>query len=298
EIQARDNLLFQLRNHFSDAWQRSSDLYGIFPLAPEESGPEGQLHSRNARHRAKSVLLISGLDDPGYAWQELGPVLVKNGFSVFVFVYPNDQSIEASTDLLYDRLMDFPRDSSLALVCHSMGGLVARNLLTRPDPDSSGRSFSGLVPRIDTLIMVGSPHQGSQLARFRIFLEVRDQVYQWRHANVSWIHGLLDGTGSAGVQLLPGSSFLRGLNQRSLPPQVSSWMIAGRLLPFSGAVSDVLGDGLVSMDSGLARRLAQGAESAAMEVSGSHMGMLTKSLKNGSRQPPAIPLILNILSRK
>ncbi len=217
------------------------------------------MHSRNARLRAKSVLLISGLDDPGYAWKELGPVLVKNGFSVFVFVYPNDQSIEAST---------------------------------------SGRSFSGLLPRIDTLIMVGTPHQGSQLSRFRIFLEIRDQVYQRRHANATWLHGFLDGTGSAGIQLLPGSSFLRGLNQRRLPSQVSSWMIAGRLLSFSGGLSDVLGDGLVSMDSGLARGLAQGAESAAMEVSGSHMGMLTKSLKNGSRLPSAIPLILEILSRE
>lgn len=292
EIQARDNLLFHLRTHFSDAWRRSASLYGIFSLGRTEP----VLDSRMVSHGKKTVLLISGLDDPGYAWQELGPVLTQNGFSVFVFIYPNDQSMEASTDFLYERLAVFSKDSSsLALVCHSMGGLLAWNLLTRPDLDYPGKVQSGARPRIDTLITVGTPHKGSQLARFRIFLEIRDLFYQVRRANVSWLHGIMDGTGSAGIQLLPGSSFLQGLHQRSLSSHVSLWKICGRLAPFSGYAADCLGDGLVSIDS--AQGLFQGAGSPVTEVSGSHMGMLRKPFGKGRKLPSAIPVILNILSR-
>ncbi len=290
EIQIRNQLLCKVRTSFPKAWERSASLYGIFPW------PHVSLQAVQSPSRKKTVLLISGLDDPGFAFQELAPTLLQQGFSVYIFSYPNDQSIEASTNLLYKNLASSSIKGPLSLVCHSMGGLVARNLLTRPDIDYSGKTKKNILPRIDNLILVGTPNKGSQLARFRILLEVKDQFYQFFQGrykkdqkNLSLLHFLMDGTGAAGVEILPNSSFLKRLNQRNLPEDIAPWIIAGRVLPWDNYLCRRFGDGLVSPDS------AKGIKTPAVEVPGSHLGML-RNLKPGTdRVPCGIPAILSLL---
>ncbi len=267
EIRIRNQLLFKVRTSFPNAWKRSASLYGIFPW-PQTKTPA--LESIKQTGETHAVLLISGLDDPGYAFQELAPALLQQGFSVYVF--------------------------SLSLVCHSMGGLVARNLLTRPDIDYASKAKKKILPKIDSLILVGTPNRGAQLARFRILLEIKDQFYQFFQGrykkdreNLSVLHFLMDGTGAAGVEILPNSSFLRKLNQRSLPEEITPWVIAGRMLPWDNTLCRRLGDGLVSPDS------AKGFNAPAVEVPGSHLGMLRNLGAGKDTIPSAIPAIIALL---
>ncbi|MBA1331756.1 acetyltransferase, partial [Candidatus Endoriftia persephone str. Guaymas] len=81
------------------------------------------------------VVLIHGLDDPGKIWMNLAPTLAKTGFSVWLMNYPDDQPISESAELFHQQLQWLQQQgvSSITIVAHSMGGLVSRDLLSRPE---------------------------------------------------------------------------------------------------------------------------------------------------------------------
>lgn len=176
----------------------------------------------------RPVLLIHGLDEPGTIWDQLAPALHDDGHTLLRFDYRNDQAIARSTDELgeaMDRLRDAGVDE-LDLVCHSMGGLIARDWLTREHADRARK------PRVRTLITLGTPHHGSPWARLRAVAEIREQVQRWAQSDdmdPSRLLGFLDdGSGGAGVDLLPGSSYLQDLNARPMPEGVRVICVVGR----------------------------------------------------------------------
>ena len=86
----------------------------------------------------RTVVLIHGLDDPGKVWMNLGPALARRNFSVWTMRYPNDQPIDKSAELLSAELKKLARAApgrAVALVAHSMGGLVSRACIE----DGAGR---------------------------------------------------------------------------------------------------------------------------------------------------------------
>lgn len=280
----------------------------------------------------RAVLLVHGLDEPGGIWDQLAPALASDGHTVLRFDYANDQAIVRSTDELGFALRRLYAlgVKDLDLVCHSMGGLVARDALTRPDADDA-------VPVVGTLITLGTPHGGSPWARLRSFAEAREQVQRWAESDdmdpVRLLGFLDDGGGQAGVDLLPGSAFLEELNARSMPSSVRVICVVGRTdEPSTGAASlgsaiarsaleDVLGEreaGVVLDEvDRLGRELGDGVvpvSSAVMEgasevilVSANHRGMIrTIELEEAVRlrqglpaaaEPPAISLIVDRLHR-
>ncbi|MEW6368333.1 MAG: alpha/beta fold hydrolase [Acidobacteriota bacterium] len=84
------------------------------------------------------------------------------------------------------RIMAAHPAGRIALVAHSMGGLVARSALRDP----------ALAARVGVLVTLGSPHNGTPLARIAPGRNARDMV--------------------------PGSPFLNRLNEASLPCRVVS----------------------------------------------------------------------------
>ena len=48
-----------------------------------------------------------------------------------------------------------------------MGGLVSREMLTRPEIEYNASAKNRRVPEVVALIMVGTPNHGSQLARLQ-----------------------------------------------------------------------------------------------------------------------------------
>jgi pimeloyl-ACP methyl ester carboxylesterase len=303
ERQLRVLVQDRLHDWFPDQMAPEPGWYGLHPLASPEPP------------RRVQVLLIHGLDEPGSIWDDLGPRLAAQGYETWALRYPNDQGIDRSTDYLAGLWSQLPAGRPVVLVGHSMGGLVARDFVSRwrhpvvGEPQVAGAPVAGVV-------LAGTPNQGSEWARLRVWLELRDQFPTAPGRRYSLFAALRDGTGAAKVDLRPGSDFLLGLNARPWPDGVPLRLIGGRLVApppglmagldaafaetgseelrqqleawWSG-IEEGMGDGAVSLES---LRLPGGPEPVIVDAS--HRGMVARFLP-GDPEPPAIPVILATL---
>ncbi len=182
------------------------------------------------------VLLIHGLDDPGWYWRDMLAALDEENHQVARFEYPNDGPIVEAAELLALSLMDL-QDAGVEeinIVAHSMGGLVTREVLTRRvlyDGDGTGRAADGLFPAVDRFIMIGTPNHGSKLARLRAVAEMKEQLSRAFSGEGQWLGSLSDGAGEAAEDLMPGSAFLSRLNRRPLATSTRYTIIAGQMSP-------------------------------------------------------------------
>jgi pimeloyl-ACP methyl ester carboxylesterase len=280
--------------------------------------------SQTAKEQGKTdVVLIHGLDDPGKIWMNLAPALTYQGYRVWIMTYPNDQPVSESARLFATELSDLRLNgiNQIVIVAHSMGGLVSRQMLTDPDIDYPDQTESGQIPVVVSLVMVGTPNYGSELARLRGFTELRDQIARFSKGDGHWLGGILDGAGEAKLDLLPGSRFLETLNARPHPEGIDMLVIAGIATPWNEAeiemlalslqegapenmfpmISDLksvllsmthgLGDGLVTVDS------ASLEEIPLLTVPGTHLSIIRNLSKSSERIPPAVPIITEWISR-
>lgn len=181
------------------------------------------------------VVLVHGLDDPGTIWDELVPVLRDRGTTIVRFEYANDGPIAQSADELFCVLKTL-REAGVRridLVCHSMGGLVARDTLTRRDYYAGNAKGHRDLPDVTRLIMIGTPNDGSSWAHLRYATEARERLVRWWNSKDHNLRDLgrfdRDGSGQAGDDLLPDSHFLVDLNARPAPKDVKITAIAGRM---------------------------------------------------------------------
>jgi pimeloyl-ACP methyl ester carboxylesterase len=180
------------------------------------------------------VVLVHGLDCDRLNWEPLMKLLAEDGHQVAVFTYPSDQPITDSAKTLGDKLAGLRlRIPNLRydLVCHSMGGLVAREYV-------EGERYRGGVER---LIMLGTPHAGSNWATYRFALELEEHYDLWRHEpdwSPSWM--ITDGLGEAGTDLKPDSQFLTVLNARGRREGVQYTNIAGSQHPVRRVTANCL----------------------------------------------------------
>lgn len=189
----------------------------------------------------RAVVLVHGLDEPGWIWDDLAPALCDAGLTAVQFEYPNDGPLAPAADGLGEALLALRKHGveEVDLVAHSMGGLVVRDLLTRPRwYDSNGHGGDDL-PRIRRMITVGTPNHGAAVARLQVLSEAKDQAIRALRAATGRsdhrlsdvvLHGLRDGHGQASHDLQPGSAYLSDLNARPLPSDVRMTVIAGRML--------------------------------------------------------------------
>ena len=270
---------------------------------------------------APSVVLIHGLDDPGKVWMNLAPALENQGYTVWIMRYPNDQPIVDSSRLFFDELTRLKAQGTamIAVVAHSMGGLVTRELLTSPQLGYAATLDADQTPHIAALVMVGTPNHGSEIARLRMFGEIRDQWVNMMEGNGHWLRGIMDGAGEAKIDLLPDSLFLKTLNARPQPSTVKMFIIAGIASPwddkdidrfigvvrkkssenqqenigklerFLNSVTEGLGDGLVTVES---TRLPGVPHQT---VRGTHLSMIRNVSKDSQRIPPAVPIVIEHL---
>ncbi len=277
----------------------------------------------------RAVVLVHGLDAPPWQWRELAPALVDAGYEVLFFDYPDDGPIASGADrfaaeleLLHDRGL-----AEIVIVAHSMGGLVSRDLLTRPRHYGGDGSGGERFPAVRQLIMLGTPNGGSAWARLRIVTELRDQAVRLWQEGLGYRGAEADGSGEAAQDLEPGSSFLRALNARPHPDGVKLTVIAGRFttietdrldsvleevrdlvgdteLPAwanrllngddhreaAQELSDSVGDGVVTVQS------ARLTGAALHIVEADHMSMVVNLLPNSKTVPPSIPIVLEELA--
>lgn len=300
ERQARSQIKDAAVQAFPTQAAAAQARYGLSRLYPARSGN-------------LEVVLVHGLDDPGKVWMNLAPALNAAGYGVSQMTYPNDQPVHDSAALLHASLRPLSRDGvdQVAIVAHSMGGLVTREMLT--NPVFACGSAHCRIPRVRQLIMIGTPNHGSSLARFRGLGELREQFARILAGEAGWLDWIFDGAGEAGIDITPGSPFLTALNERPPPRGTAMDVIAGviadeqaqamdRLIAesISGEPSDPtlrvaplaerLGDGLVSLAS------ARLPGVPLHRVQGNHLSIIRNLAADDDREPPAIPIVLDLLS--
>ena len=288
---------------------------------PEQMSPDDGWHGLHQRAVPVSadepvVVLIHGLDDPGTIWDDLAPALQDAGFEVWELHYPNDQGIDRSADFLAAHWSELSDDRPTVLIGHSMGGLVARDFVTRWR-HPVGAPARVLGPPVRGVILVGTPNHGSEWARLRIWMELRDQFSTAAQRRFSLFAALRDGAGEAKIDLRPGSEFLEDLNARPWPASVPILSIGGQLMTpptdlsagllaacaetgsaelerrlhaWWTGIGNGLGDGVVTLDS-----LRLPGAPPPIIVHASHRGMLHRLLP-GDSEPPAIAPILATLN--
>ncbi len=306
EKELRRQLRETVKEKFPEQAAKFSQTFGLFFFEADREAPRGVAADR------KSVVLVHGLDDPGEVWQSLAPELVKENFNVWLMQYPNDQPIVESARLFFEELQGLKQRGidRISIVAHSMGGLVSREMLTRPEIGYSASEKKRRVPEVVALIMVGTPNHGSQLARLRVFTEMRDQLARLTKGQANWLGGILDGAGEAKIDLLPGSRFLAGLNDRPHPEGMDMLIIAGITSPWSdkdinrwvGNLRksvpddkqkwvDEFGENMIALTHGLGDGLVT-VESTRLE------GVPHRTVDGSRRIPPAVPIIIDQLKRQ
>tara|TARA_B110000495_G_C23012073_1_gene598697 strand:- start:531 stop:1580 length:1050 start_codon:yes stop_codon:yes gene_type:complete len=204
-----------LTDWFPEAMQPPEGVYGLFSHDDEGRGAS-----------ALSVVLIHGLDEPGGIWDELIPVLASKPVDLWELRYPNDQAIDLSADLLASQWTALGESGPVILIGHSMGGLVARDFVSRHRHPVEGSAVVSGAPVV-AVFLVGTPNHGSEWARLRIWLELMDQFESNASRDFSLFSALHDGLGTAKVDLRPGSVFLDTLNARPWPSGVDVAQIGG-----------------------------------------------------------------------
>lgn len=317
EKELRTQIRQTVKEMFPEKAAAFSQNFGLFLFGEERELPIETILAR------KTVILIHGLDDPGKVWMNLAPELEKEGYNVVLMEYPNDQPVVESSQLFFKELQelkDFGIDH-ISIVAHSMGGLVSREMLTSPEFQYNRSVEENLVPQVASLIMVGTPNHGSQMARFRWFSEVRDHLARWAKGETSWQGAILDGAGEAKIDLLPESRFLSELNSRPLP-DIDMLIIAGISSPWQEndikqAVDDIrikvpedqhelvneIGNYMIDMTHGLGDGLVT-VESTRLEgvphltVEGTHLSMIRNISATSERIPSAVPIIVEYLKER
>ncbi len=169
------------------------------------------------------VILIHGFNSSP---ERNGALLVPirdAGFPCGTFAYPNDHTILTSAQLLSNELRQFAQrypERRVVLVCHSMGGMVARACVEDALYDPGN---------VDRLIMIAPPSHGSMIANFAVGSDLWEHWLS-RKSGGPWTRcrdSIVDGLGEAADELCPDSDFLHELNARQRNPRVRYSILLG-----------------------------------------------------------------------
>jgi pimeloyl-ACP methyl ester carboxylesterase len=182
--------------------------------------PEGWQQTEGSK---PLVIVIHGFNSSPLRFKKLVDAIQREKFTSGTFGYPDDQPIADSSRQLSNDLKSLAAkhpQRAIALVTHSMGGLVSRAAVEDPKLDPGN---------VTTLIMVAPPSHGSLLANYSFGIDVLDHASpdSQRGGASRWYAAVADGMNEAAVDLTPGSRFLRKLNARPRNPNIDYSIILG-----------------------------------------------------------------------
>lgn len=175
-------------------------------------------------HESKPVaIVVHGYNSCPKRNQAMADAIRAAGYPTGMFSYPNDYTIVTSAQLLSSELRRFRHqhpERRVVLVCHSMGGMVARACVEDSLYDPGN---------VERLILIAPPTHGTAIAHFAVGTDVwehwlaRREGGPWRRMRDS----VVDGLGEAANELCPESTFLADLNARSRNPKIQYTVILG-----------------------------------------------------------------------
>lgn len=118
------------------------------------------------------VYIIHGIMGNKAEYTRMRKVLHENNFETVFFSYKSRRtSITEASKQLYD-LIKSENPDSFSLVTHSLGGLIARGLLTYIEQDS-------VFPKMKRVVMIAPPNQGTVAGN-----------YMYKYSLFRWILGI------------------------------------------------------------------------------------------------------------
>ncbi len=101
----------------------------------------------------RQVVVLHGLYMSGFVMRPLCKRLEKSGLDILNLTY---NTLAPDKTAIFDKIDLFINSQPTAMVCHSMGGLVARAYLEANSPQSQ---------HVKQVITLGTPHKGSHIAK-------------------------------------------------------------------------------------------------------------------------------------
>ena len=180
--------------------------FGIFEFN-RKVGEFRRVPDRGLRDLPEAIVCVHGMESDADAFLPICQTLMREAsmanHRLLAFQYPSDGSLARMSKFLVN---EFRRagatTDSYSFVCHSAGGLVFRRFA-----EVEGGAF-------ENAILIGVPNDGSDLARLRPILEVKQFFGDLRFGYSDAIErSIRDGRGQITFDLQPGSLFLRELNR-------------------------------------------------------------------------------------
>ncbi len=153
------------------------------------------------------VLFVHGVCDDGSIWDTFKQEFITQGFPVRTLTLdPNNGDPGLLSQELYVALRDWGK-TNVTIIAHSLGGLVTREYIGRI-VDGSFSQTQGKINRVKTVITLGTPHHGSDLAGWLDSHKSLEKLLTRKYLDL----GVCPSDGGAYWALIPGSHFLNGLN--------------------------------------------------------------------------------------
>ncbi|HEX5055449.1 MAG TPA: DUF413 domain-containing protein [Gammaproteobacteria bacterium] len=217
------------------------------PAAFLEQAP-GMFYALEEDHFYKiPVIFIHGIEGSARGFSDIAAALDRTRFKPLFFHYPSGADLNQLSAAFYNIFLSgkfFRSEAPMAIVAHSMGGLVAREALNL-------RTGASGENRVQKLITIGSSMGGMAAARRSEKTQIA--VPAWR-------------------DIIPESPFIEGLHRKPLPADMQYHLLFTYGDPRRIKWGDN-GDGVVPLASQLDARAQQEA-SAQLGFNDTHMGVL------------------------
>lgn len=120
--------------------------------------------SHSNQKKNQTILLVHGLIRSPKSMRRLANFLCKQGYDCYLYSYDSSKhTITAHSEHLLKNLLQLLNshpDHTFSFITHSLGGILARDALSKMDPQ--------YLSRFSKMVLLAPPNKGSRLASFAV----------------------------------------------------------------------------------------------------------------------------------